>query len=69
MGFIFYTPHTEPSVVIDINSELDTSDSSNITCTPPYPSPVSMTLFPAYDNDPGVTGIQNTVYPVRMKIE
>ena len=67
-GFIFYTPNDAQGVMIDVNSSLDTSDRNNITCIS-YPSPVSLTLYPAYLNDPSITGIQNTAYPTRMLIE
>jgi len=28
-----------------------------------------MEVYPAYPNDPNITGIQNTAYPTRMLIE
>lgn len=69
-GFILYTPHGTPAVTFDVNSELDTNFPANdsITCNS-YESPVSMTRYPTYLNDPNITGIQNIAYPARMLIE
>ena len=67
-GVILYTTNDAQAVTFDVNSQLDTSDPNNITCNS-YPSPVTMTLYPAYPNDPSITGIQNTAYPTRMLIE
>lgn len=68
LGYVLYTTHDAQAVTYDIYSQLDTSIPDNITCNS-YASPVSMTLYPAYLNDPNITGIQNTAYPVRMLME
>ena len=66
-GYILYTPHGTSTVTFDANSEFGTSIDS-ITCNS-YESPVSMTRYPTYLNDPNITGIQNTAYQARMLIE
>lgn len=65
-GTIFYTPHDAQLVSVNFNSVLDTSDFNNINC-----SPVVGTgdVYPAYQNDPAITGIQNTAYPAPMLLE
>ena len=62
MGALLYSPNDAQSVIINTNSTLD----SGLTCI----SWVSNREgYPAYPNDPNITGIQNTAYPIRMLIE
>lgn len=62
-GAILYSPGDAQLVTIDINRTLD----ENFECVPfLFPN---AEVYPAYENDPAVTGIENTVYPTRMIIE
>lgn len=65
-GAIFYTPHDAQLVSVNVNSVLDTSDFTNINCSPVVDT---RDVYPAYQNDPAITGIQNTAYPVPMVIK
>lgn len=62
MGAILYSPNDAQGVIINTNSTLDI----DLNCMP-YVS--NREGFPAYPNDPDITGIQNTAYPERMVIE
>ena len=62
-GAILYSPGDAKRVTVDINSSLD----GNLDCVP-YVFP-DYSGYPAYPNDPEITGINNTVYPTRMIIE
>lgn len=61
-GAILYSPKDAQGVIIDTNSAL----SDNLDCV----TSISNTEgYPAYQNDPNITGIQSTAYPTRMLIE
>ena len=60
---IYYSPSESEPVTVNINSTLD----SNMDCIA-YVAPTALG-YPAYPNDPQVTGISNSPYPVRMLIE
>jgi hypothetical protein len=62
IGALLYSPNDAQGVIITTNSTLD----YDLNCVP-YVS--ESERFPAYQNDPSITGIQNTVYPTRMVIE
>jgi len=62
IGALFYSPNDAQAVIIDTNSTLD----ENLNCIS-YIS--NREGYPAYLNDPNITGIQNTTYPTRMLIE
>lgn len=62
VGAILYSPNDAQGVIINTNSMLD----YDLNCIS-YLS--ERELFPAYPNDPVITGIQNTAYPTRMLIE
>lgn len=62
MGALFYSPNDAQGATINTNSTLDT----NLNCIP-FVS--TREAYPAYANDPDITGIKNTVYPTRMVIE
>jgi len=59
-----YIPHEEPKVTDDVFSVL-TIDGCELLDPPEY----GANGYPAYPNDPAVTGIQNTAYPTRLLIE
>lgn len=65
-GEVLYTPQDAESVTITAKSFLDNSDFNNVNC-------IAISglgeVYPAYENDPIITGIENTAYPVRMVIE
>jgi len=61
-GAIAYVPHDAQSKTINTNSTLD----SELNCVPFV---TTREAYPAYPNDPDITGIQNTVYPTLMVIE
>lgn len=61
-GALFYSPNDAQSVIINTSSVLD----ADLNCSP-YTS--NREVYPAYPNDPNITGIQNTAYPTRMLIE
>ena len=61
-GALLYSPNDAQSVIINTNSTFD----SDFSCIPL----VSVReVYPAYPNEPNITGIQNTAYPARMVIE
>jgi len=62
VGAIAYSPHDAQSKNINTNSTLD----SELNCVPFV---TTREAYPAYPNDPDITGIQNTVYPTLMVIE
>lgn len=62
-GAIFYTPHDAQSVTINIQSMYD----FNMNCVPHIAT--DDTAYPAYANDPSITGIQSSLYLTRMLIE
>ena len=62
MGALLYSPNDAQGVIINTNSTLD----FGLNC---IPSVSERELFPAYPNDPNITGIQNTAYPTRMVVE
>ena len=62
MGALLYSPNDAQSIIVNTNSTLD----YDLNCMP-YVS--ERELFPAYQNDPIITGIQNNVYPNRMVVE
>ena len=62
-GAILYSPTDAQVVTVTINATLD----ENLNCVP-VAFPVA-DVYPAYTNDPNITGIKNTFYPVRMLIE
>ena len=60
-GAIYYSPNNEPAATVDLNSRLaDGGCWDNID---------TRELYPAYPNQPEITGINNTAYPTRMLIE
>ena len=62
-GAIMYSPSDAQGVTVDINTTLDV----NLECVPyVYPN---YSGFPAYTNNPDITGIKNVVYPARLLIE
>ena len=63
-GGPLYTPHDAQKVTVDIYSVLR---DSNVGCE----SFVALDAqgYPAYPNDPDITGIKNIAYPTRMLIE
>ena len=62
-GAILYSPQDAQLVTTDINRTLD----QNLECVPfLFPN---AEVYPAYKNEPAVTGIENTVNPTRMIIE
>jgi hypothetical protein len=62
MGAILYSPNDAQGVIIDTNSAIGT----DFSCIPFISNREG---YPAYQNDPNITGIQNTAYPERMVIE
>ena len=62
MDALLYSPNNAQGVIITTNSTLD----YDLNC---IPNVSERELFPAYKNDPNITGIQNTAYPTRMVIE
>jgi hypothetical protein len=60
-GAIFYSPTDADAVPINSNSILIDGICQDYIA--------SGDVFPAYPNDPAITGIENTVYPARMLIE
>ena len=63
LGGLMYSPSDAQSATVDINTTLD----SNLECVPyVYPG---YTGYPAYLNNPDITGINNTIYPARLLIE
>jgi hypothetical protein len=61
-GAIYYSPNDAQAVTLDINSRLV----EPLECLPEMST---REVYPAYLNDPAVTGIENTAYPARMLIE
>ena len=60
-GAIFYSPNDAQADTVSLNSRLaDGVCLDNIE---------TREVYPAYPNDPEITGIENTVYPARMRIE
>jgi hypothetical protein len=64
---ILYIPHNTQSVTVDIKSRLFWDWGINQEMCVPYLE--TGEGYPAYPNDPIVTGIENTVYPAPMVIE
>lgn len=62
VGAVLFSPNDAQEVLINTNSRLD----YDLNCIPHLSE---RELFPAYPNDPGITGIKNTAYPARMLIE
>ena len=64
---ILYIPHNTQSVTIDVKSMLfwDWGNNQEIC----LPSVETGEGYPAYSNDPTITGIKNTIYPAPMVIE
>jgi len=60
---LLYSPINAQSVMVDIFSKLD-ADGVCIEV-----EEIGRNGFPAYPNDPNITGIENTAYPNRMLIE
>lgn len=66
-GMILYIPHDTQSVTLDIKSVYNTWwDPLNPSCDSLVHTGEG---FPAYSNEPTITGIKNTVYPTPMVIE
>lgn len=61
-GAIYYSPNDAQAVTVNVNSRL--IDVMN--CVPEVST---REVYPAYSNDPAITGIENTAYPTRMLIE
>ena len=62
IGAIFYTPNDAQITTVSVNSYYD----SELNC---LPGVGTGDAYPAFPNDPNITGIQNTAYPTRMMIE
>jgi len=61
---LLYSPINAERVQVDISSKLEPNgDCDN------YLTPTAEDYFPAYPNNPDITGIANTQYPNRMSIE
>ena len=70
LGMILYIPHSTQSVAIHVSSIYNTwADPLNPTCDLVEPPVYEAEMYPAYLNDPAITGIQNTVYSIPMVIE
>jgi len=64
---ILYIPHDTQSVTVDVKSMLYWDWGSNQQiCAPQVETGEG---YPVYSNDPTITGIKNTIYPVPMVIE
>lgn len=61
-GKLFYSPKDAQGVSVAHNSSLD----ANLNCLVDV---LTEDGWPAFPNDPNITGIQNTAYPTRMVIE
>jgi hypothetical protein len=61
-GAIYYSPNDAQAVTITVYSR--TVDP--LACIPEVST---REVYPAYINDPAITGIENTAYPTRMLIE
>jgi len=61
-GAIYYSPNDAQVDTINVNSRLI----DPLTCVPEVSR---REVYPAYPNDPAITGIENTAYPTRMLIE
>lgn len=67
LGMILYIPHDTQSVTVNVNSVFNTWwDPLNPSCDPFVETREG---YPAYPNDPTITGIKNTLYPTPMVIE
>ena len=64
LGRILYTPSDAQSKTVNFNSAFNKYDPLN--CVPYV---VTGEGYPAYPNDPAITGIKNTVYQTPMVIE
>jgi hypothetical protein len=64
LGKILYTPKGAQSITVNINTTFGGYDP--LDC---LPSVVTIEGYPAYTNDPAITGIKNTAYPTPMVIE
>jgi len=64
LGMVLYSPKDAQSITVNINSAYDRYDPLN--CVPYV---VTGEGYPAYPNDPDITGIKSTVYPTPMVIE
>lgn len=62
IGAIYYTPNDAQLMTVNIESYFD----SDLNCLPLVGTGEA---YPAYPNNPNITGIQNTTYPTRMLIE
>lgn len=61
-GAIYYSPNDAQAVTVNVNSRL----TDLLTCEPEVST---LEVYPAYPNDPAITGIENSAYPTRMLIE
>jgi len=61
-GAVYYSPNDAQAVTVDLNSRLI----DPLSCVPEVST---REVYPAYPNDPAITGIENTAYPTRMLIE
>ena len=65
-GALLYTPSDALREMVNIKSK---RHSDGAVCEEFGIDGVDAELYPAYLNDPSITGIENTVYPERMLIE
>jgi hypothetical protein len=61
-GAIYYSPNDAQAATVNVNSRLI----DPLACVPEVST---LEVYPAYLNDPAITGIENTAYPTRMLIE
>lgn len=64
LGMVLYSPKDAQSVTVNINTT--SSGYDPLDCLPYV---VTMEGYPAYPNDPAITGIRSTVYPTPLVIE
>ena len=64
LGMILYTPNDAQSITVNINSAYDRFDP--LSCVSYVATGEG---YPAYPNDPAITGIKSTVYSIPMVIE
>ena len=62
MGTILYSPNDAKGAIVYINSVLG----DDLNCLPYV---IEHEFYPAYPNDPNITGIKNDIYTTRMLIE
>ena len=68
-GIILYVPHNAQPISVLVYSALEASDPNNLICVTFIGPGTADDSYPAYLNDPNITGIHNTAYPVNMLIE